>query len=233
MYNHFLEQRINKYKETNKGSSYYNDTMALPELKEELPWLTEVGSQSLQYALRCLQNGFDNFFAKIKKKIKKGFPKFKSKHHKDSFRVLQKIHIRDNRVIIPKFIEGIDYIPDPRKIEGKIKFATISKNKAGQYHIAITVAKDIQPLPKNDSVVGIDMNKKAIVDSNGRKYFNPNPAKKHKDRVRVLQKALSRTKKGTKEQVESNGRKKARLKLAKLHLHIYNIREDCLRLRER
>lgn len=230
VYNHFLEQRIVKYKDTKKGSSYYDDATALPKLKQELPWLTEVGSQSLQFAVRCLQNGYDNFFRKVKQKVKgkKGFPRFKSRHRKDSFRLAQNVKLQDNKVIMPKFLEGIEYIPDPRKVEGEIEFATITKNKAGQYYVSITVTKEIQPLPKLDTVIGIDMNKKAIVDSNGKSYFNPNPAEKHKDRVRFLSKALSRTRKGTKELVESNGRKKARAKLAGLQLHIHNIREDFL-----
>lgn len=222
VYNHFLEQRKTVYRETKKSQSYIDNQNELPQLKTQFEWLKEVGSQTIQYAVRQLQNAYDSFFEKIS-----GFPRFKSKYKKDSFRSSQNVKIIENKVIIPKFLDGIEYIPDPRVIDGKIEFATISRNKAGQYHIAITCTRDIQELPKNNKAIGIDLNKKDIVDSNGVHYLNPNPTKKYKSRTRFLQKALSRTKK-TIDLIDSNGRKWARQKLALLGQHIHNIREDFL-----
>jgi len=99
VYNYFLEQRIEKYKETKKGSTYQENQNQLPAMKDELPWLKEVGSQSIQYAVRNLDTAYKNFF-----RTKKGFPKFKSKHKKDSFRITQNVRVQDNKVIIPKFL---------------------------------------------------------------------------------------------------------------------------------
>src|ERR1700727_206023 len=112
IYNHFLNQRIETYETTKKGSSYYKDTIQIPNLKEIYEWLTEVGSQSLQYAVKCLQLAYDNFFRKIKENVKgkKGFPQFKKKFDKQSFRIQQNINIVKNKLIVPKFIEGIPII---------------------------------------------------------------------------------------------------------------------------
>lgn len=221
LYNHFLEQRINAYKGENKTLNYYDNATSIPELKQTYEWLKEVGSQALQYAARALQNAYDNFFNNIKKqkKGKKGFPRFKNKHSKQSFKVLQNIKVEDGKVSFPKFKEGIPIILH-RPLEGEIEFATVSKNKAGQYFISITTNKTITPLPPTAKTVGIDLNVKSIVCSDGAKYKNPLPKTKYGERLRFLKKAKNRTQK------ESKGRTKAWLKLNQLEQRIHNIRED-------
>lgn len=221
LYNHFLETRINAYQQNKETINYYDNATSIPELKQTYEWIKEVGSQALQYSARALQNAYDNFFNNIKKqkKGKKGFPRFKNKHSKQSFKVLQNIKVEDGKVSFPKFKEGIPIILH-RPLEGEIEFATVSKNKAGQYFISITTNKTITPLPTTDKTIGIDLNVKSIVCSNGQKYKNPLPKTKYADRLRFLKKAKNRTQK------ESKGRAEAWLKLNKLEQHIHNIRED-------
>lgn len=223
VYNHFLDKRIQEYKNNKKSISRRDNEKELPVLKTENPWLKEVGSQSLQYAVECLQTAYDNFFRKVKQKNKgkKGFPKFKRRHDKQSFRVKQNIKIKDKKLCFPKFLSGINFVQD-REFSGEIKFATISKNKVGQYFVSITVQKEILPLKQSSEVIAFDLNVKNIVDSNGNKIQNPRPMKQYEQRLKLLSKGLSRSEKG------SNGRKKANRKLAKLHLKITNKREDFL-----
>jgi putative transposase len=178
VYNHFLDKRIQEYKNSKKSISRKDNEKELPSLKKEHPWLKEVGSQSLQYAVECLQTAYDNFFRKVKQKNKgkKGFPRFKRRHDKQSFRVKQNIKIKDKKLICPKFLEGINFVQD-REFGGIIKFATISKNKVGQYFVSITVQKEIASLPTSSEVIAFDLNVKNIVDSNGNKIQNPRPNK--------------------------------------------------------
>ena len=221
LYNHFLEQRINLYEQEQKTLNYYDNATSIPELKQTYEWLKEVGSQALQYAARALQNSYDNFFRKVKQQTKgsKGFPRFKNKHSKQSFKVLQNIKVIDGKLSFPKFKEGIPIILH-RPLEGEIEFATVSKNKAGQYFVSITTSCTIEKLPPTTKTIGIDLNVHGIVGSDGTKYSNPLPKTKHKDRLKQLIKAKNRTEK------ESKGRKKAWLKLNKLEQYIHNIRED-------
>jgi putative transposase len=223
VFNHFLDKRIEEYK-TNKRSLKRSDNeKELPTLKQAYPWLKEVGSQSLQYAIECLQKAYDNFFRKVKQKIKgkKGFPRFKKRHTKQSFRVKQNIFLKDGLLVCPKFLEGIP-VNEHRKVEGEIKFATISKNKAGQYHVSITTEREIQPLPERAKVVAYDLNVHGMVDSNGNVEVNPRPAKQYAARLKLSHQEVSRSKKG------SSGRTKAKRKLAKLYLKVHNKREDHL-----
>lgn len=223
VFNHFLDKRIEEYKTNNKSLKRSDNEKELPKLKQEFPWLKEVGSQSLQYAVECLQRAYDNFFRKVKQKVKskKGFPRFKKRHAKQSFRVKQNIYIIDGKLVMPKFLEGISVI-EHRKVEGEIQFATISKNKAGQYHASITTEREIQPLPETAEVVAYDLNVHGMVDSNGNVEVNPRPAKQYAARLKLLHQAVSRSKKG------SNGRTKTKRKLAKLYLKVHNKREDHL-----
>jgi putative transposase len=223
VYNYFLDKRIQEYKKNKKSINRKDDEKQLPSLKKEHPWLKEVGSQSLQYAVECLQTAYDNFFRKVKQnnKKKKGFPRFKRKNNKQSFRVKQNIKIKDKRLVCPKFLEGIKFVQD-REFSGEIKFATVSKNKVGQYFVSITVQKEIQHLPTSSEVIAFDLNVKNIVDSNGNKIENPRPMKQYEQRMKLLSKSASRCEKG------SGGRNKANRRLAKLHLKITNKREDFL-----
>lgn len=224
VYNHFLNQRIEAYK-NNKTSLKKNDQQKeLPVLKIELDWLKEVGSQSLQYSVECLQIAYDNFFRRLKirkKGQKPGFPVFKKRHGKQSFRVKQNIRIVNNKLIIPKFLEGIPIILH-RKLEGTINFCTISKNKSGNYFVAITVTKEIEVLPESCELVGLDLNIKHIVDSNGNKYDNPRPEHVHCEKLRMLSEQVSRCDNGSK------GKEKARRKLAKFKQYCHDVREDFL-----
>lgn len=223
LYNHFLTQRTTAYKEQGETQNYYDNVVELPKLKKDLLWLKEVGSQALQYAVKQLQNGYDNFFRKCKQKVKgkKGFPRYKSKHGKQSFKVMQNVRLVEGKLVIPKFLDGIPIVQH-RELEGEIKFATVSKNKAGQYFVSITIEKEIIHLPKSNKKTGFDLNVVKIVGSDGNKHNNPLPEHEYKKYLKFLAKEISRKKKGSKE------RKKAQVRYNKWKLYCKNKREDFL-----
>ena len=222
-YNHFLDRRVKFYLDAKeqdlekKSLNYNDDARELTIIKKEITWLNEVNSQSLQHALKHLESGFNRFYKKLAK-----FPRFKNRRAKQSFRVPQHVKVKDNRLHIVKFREGIK-VELHREIEGKICNATISRNKAGQYHVCIGVQRHIPKLKPNENQVGVDLGVKTLVTcSNGKAYKNIKPYRNLQERRRIYAKALSRTVKG------SCGREKARRKLAKLDLKIVNIRNDHL-----
>jgi len=221
IYNHYLEQRMKFYLEhkedTKKGLNYYDQAADLTKLKDELPWLREVYSQSLQFALKCLETAYNNFFTKRAK-----FPKFHSRKCKQSFTIPQNTEIRDGKLSIPKFKDGIK-CKFHREVVGKIKTCTVSKNPSGQYFACIVVERDMEQLPKLDKVVGIDLGLKTLaVCSDGVKYENIKPFRTLEHRFVKLQQWFARTTVGTKLH------EKLRVKIAKLHQRILNIRNDYL-----
>lgn len=222
-YNHFLDRRVKFYlnaKEKQldkKHLNYYDDAREITELKQEFPWLKDVNSQSLQHALKNLEAGFNRFYKKLAK-----FPRFKNRRAKQSFQIPQHVKVKDDKLYVVKFREGIK-VKIHRPIEGDIRRATISKNKAGQYFVCLGVQRYIKKLPKNKKAVGVDWGVKDLATcSNGKVFPNIRPYRNSEKKRRVLAKALSRRQKG------SNGREKARRALAKIDLRIANIRNDHL-----
>ena len=96
VYNYFLDRRVKFYLDAkekdlaNKSLNYNDDAKALTGIKEETEWLNEVNSQSLQHALKHLDSGFNRFYKKLAR-----FPKFKSRKHKQSFRVPQHVSVEE------------------------------------------------------------------------------------------------------------------------------------------
>lgn len=223
IYNHFLRKGTDDYKEASKtGFSGYKHIKKITPLKGELEWLKEVSNQSLQQSVLNLETAYREFFRRVKKgDAKKGFPKFKNKHSKQSFKVVADIKVCGNRIKIPKFNRdgGIRFVQD-REIEGKIKSAAVSKNKSGQYFVSLTVEREIEKLPKISGKLGIDLNVENIVFSDGTKIQNPLPATKLFKRRQFLAKRVGRRKLGSKR------RAKTQLQLNKLTQRCTNIRED-------
>ena len=52
VFNHFLAQRQDQYKENGKAPTRFQQDKSLTELKRELPWLKEADSTSLQASLQ-------------------------------------------------------------------------------------------------------------------------------------------------------------------------------------
>ncbi len=97
-YNHALNVCNQTYKETGKGISRSGLNALLPKLKEDYEWLkTDVYSQSLQQATLNLSRAFINFFEKRAR-----YPRFKSKHRKQSVGFPQSARIEGDYIYLPK-----------------------------------------------------------------------------------------------------------------------------------
>jgi putative transposase len=217
VYNHFLAQRKDTYLANGKSPNYYAQAADLTKLKNEKEWLYDTNSQVLQFELKCLQAAYNNFFEKRAK-----LPKFHSRKDKQSFTVPQFIELKDSKVYFPKFKDGIK-VRLHRPLEGEMRHATISKNCAGQYFVAILVERSIKLLKKVKQEVGIDLGICALATtSQGKEYKNIRPYRGLQQRLRALNKNLHRKKLG------SNNRERARKTLAKCHIKIANIRNDHL-----
>ena len=224
VYNWALDKKIKAYQEEDKKLSCFDLMKELTQLKktEEYAWLNLAGSQQLQQSISNLDNAFTNFF-----KAKKGFPKFKSKHNKNSFRIPQavKVDFETYRFFIPK-IGWVKYYKD-KPIDGEAKFATVSKTPTGRYFVSITFETNEKQKHGKGSV-GVDLGIKHLaITSDGEIFENQKYLKQNLKKLRVEQRSLqSKFKKGAKEQ--SKNYQKQRLKVAKLHEKIANQRKDLL-----
>ena len=220
VYNYFLNQRQEQYKLTGKSDNYNAQAKTLTELKkqEDTSWLKEVNAQTLQFALKCLDVAYTNFFKKRAK-----YPKFKSKHSKNSFTAPQAVYIAGGRLFIPKFREGIKCRVH-RDVKGKIGKVTITKTTSGKYFVSVCTEEEyITPIEKSGKSVGVDLGlKDFLTTSDGEKFKNNRYTKKYERKLATAQKHLSRKKKG------SRGYESQRLKVARLYEKISNSRADYL-----
>jgi len=223
VYNWALNEKIKAYQEDKKTLSCFDLIRELTQLKkrEGFEWLNLSGSQQLQQSISNLDKAFSNFF-----KAKKGFPKFKSKHNKQSFRIPQsvKINFDGYKFFIPK-VGWVKFFKD-KHIEGTIKFATVSKSTTGRYFVSITF-ESTQPRKTGSGVVGVDLGIKYLaITSDGEFFENQKYLKQNLKKLKKEQCSLSR--KFKKGQEQSNNYRKQRLKVAKLHEKISNQRKDYL-----
>ena len=225
IYNWGLQKRIEAYMKDKGRISYVQLCAMLTDLKkeEQYSWLREVSTECLQQSLRNLDAAFTRFFRE-----KKGFPRFKSKSRsRQSYKAILSVHVDQERrrIKLPK-IGWVKY-GNNRKFEGDVRSVTVSVTPSGKYHVSVLVddGKEIpEKLPVTfDTTIGIDMGiKDFAVCSNGDTYENPGHLIKAEQRLRTLQKRLSRKKKG------SNRRNRARMILARQHEKVANRRQDYL-----
>ena len=228
VWNHYLSQRIEAYRETGKSPTRFMQDKNLTSLKkqEETIWLREVDATALQSSLQDLDTAYRNFFRRVKKGEKPGYPKFKSKrNHRQSYKskcVGTNIKVLDKAVQLPKL--GLVKCRISKAVKGRILSATISQNPSGKYFVALCCTDvEMAPLPSTGAVVGIDMGLKAFaITSDGVEYPNHKYLIKSQKKLAKLQRQLSRKTKG------SNRWEKARLQVARLYEHTTNQRHDML-----
>ena len=229
VYNHMLALKQEAYNrdKSNLGlcelSKYFFLTL---RKDEQYAWLKEENTHVMQQAIRQMLSAYDNFF-----KQHKGFPKFKSKKDKQSalfsLQAISKQNTFETRHIsLTKPLKNIKfrcsdlYLRRLQKYNKNIRSATLSKSKSGNYFLSILIEMEDTELKKfehTDKQVGIDLGVKYfVITSDGEVFENKHFLKKEENKLKRLQRQLSRKVKG------SNNREKQRVKIAKLFERMTN-----------
>lgn len=231
IYNKALEERTRAYTLEGRKVSYMESSAALAEWKrtEDLAFLNEVSSVPLQQALRHLQAAFTNFFAKRAK-----YPAFKSRktsklsaeYTRSAFRW------KDGRLFLAKMDGPLNIIWSRPLPEGADpSTVTVSQDAAGRWFVSILCQDSIRPLAPTANVVGVDAGITALLtlsrpirgvtDADG-KVVNPRHERTDRRRLVRAQRALARKQKG------SANRRKAKLRVARVHARVTDRRRDVL-----
>jgi putative transposase len=187
--------------------------------REQFPWMLEVTKNAPQMAIIQLGAAFRNFFAGRAR-----YPQFRKKGVHDRFTLTNdQLDIDASRIRIPNL--GWVRMRETLRFAGKIISATISR-VAERWFVSIAVdTQDDSHLPKaeNQGAAGVDLGVSALATlSTGETILGPKPHKALLARLRRCSRSLSRKVKG------SANRKKAKIKLSRLHARIANIRSDAL-----
>jgi putative transposase len=176
----------------------------------------------LQAVTLNLTTAYKNFFDGRAR-----FPRFKSKHGRQSIQYPQNVKAENGALKLPGKIGAVK-VKIHRPIEGTIKTVTVSKEPSGKYYASIlTELEGDNPLSSTDGkVVGVDLGLKhfAVVSDGSKvsKYDNSKHLAKHEKNLKRKQQKLARKQKG------SNSRHKYRKVVARVYERVSNSRADFL-----
>ncbi|NEO76914.1 transposase [Moorena sp. SIO4G3] len=241
-YNYLLADRFNWYEqnrcsvnscplvchlpELRENPDYFSQKRTLPGLKKDRPWYADLHAHVLQDCVKRVDLAFKRWLKGDSKGKRSGRPRFKGKgrYRSLTFPSLGKDPIKGNQLKLPKFgwVKMIYHRPIPEGF--KIKTATVT-NKADGIYITLSVQDDtvpnIIPVDQISSPIGIDMGLKSfLIKSDGSEIEIPQYYRKAQKRLKKIQKAVSRSRKG------SNNRKKAVTKLGVAHKKVADTRKD-------
>ena len=195
--------------------------------KDKYPWMYDSNGKLIvpscvgQEAIKSdIKFAFNNFFSRVKKGAKPGYPKFKKRGFSESFKltstVLNNNHVIGNKVNLPKGY-GTAKLGDPLP-DGVIKNTTISY-RAGKWWISFLLESDRNDYCSPSSAIGIDVGVKRFATLSDGTYFNSAKALENGSaKLTKLQRQLSKMTKG------SNRYKEQKNKISKLHKKISDIR---------
>jgi putative transposase len=229
-YNWGLQRKQEVYRATGKSPSAIDLHRELNALKQRaVPWMYEVSKCAPQEALRNLDHAFAHFFrraqlqqqGKLRGKI--GYPRRKTrKRGLGGFRLTGSIAVFPDAIQLPRLgrlrLKERGYLPT----DAKILSATISE-RAGHWSVSVLVEQGQTVPDHRGPAVGVDLGiKKLATLSDGTVEPNPRSLKRCLKKLKRLQRAASRKRKG------SHNRRKAVCKLAAIHRRVANRRADTL-----
>ena len=222
VYNLALTESIESYKQNGKFE-HSNYTI----YRKHFPYLSEVEAQALNQSLQNLKSAFKNRFSKTAKR-QTGFPKFKSKHEKQSYRTcMPSPNALQNKYLKLPIIGKVRFKAKPRvKDNWKLKSITISKSPIGKYHASLLYEFYVEePHVKLNiyNSIGLDYKSNGLfVDNQANEPNYPKFYRIYEQKLAFEQRKLSHMKRG------SNNYNNQKLKVAKVHEKIANCRKDFL-----
>ncbi|AOY82921.1 transposase [Moorena producens JHB] len=212
--------------ELRDNPDYYSQKKTLPNLKKTRPWYKEMHSQVLQDAVKRVKLAFDRFIKGDSNGKRSGKPRFKKQHRYRTFTYPQMKEgcLEGNLINLPKIGKIKIVLHRPLPDGFKVKTASITKKCDGYYLVLSLEDKtvpEIKPDINPDSIAGIDVGlKEFLTTSEGETIEIPQYYRKSQKRLRVIQKRVSRRKKGGK------NRLKAVKQLGKQHKKVADKRKD-------
>jgi putative transposase len=167
---------------------------------------------------------FQAFFRRVKAGQTPGYPRFKGYNRFNSFSLKEYgngFKLDGKRLTVTAV--GRIAVRWHRPIEGKIKTVRLVRQAGKWFACFACELPDPQRLAPTHQQVGIDLNVENLLhDSDNRRVESPKPYRHAQGRLRVAQRSLQRKQKG------GQNRRKALLRVQRLHEHIRNQRQDLL-----
>jgi putative transposase len=225
IWNDALSHRKTRWEKERKSTSYNLQQWMLTEVRHTDPSTRSLHSQVAQDVLHRLDKAFQAFF-----KHQSRYPRFKRRSSSGSFTYPQayngsaKPDALRKRMYLSKVgnVKAIFHRPLPN--DSLLKTCTVTQEACGEWYASL-VYEEIVPLQnvarRFASPVGVDLGLMSlIVTSDGAEVPHPRFLRKAEKRLKGLQRALSRRKRGSK------NRFKARQRVASQHARVRRQRAD-------
>jgi putative transposase len=224
-YNWGLERSQQAYQATSKRPTAVDLHKEWVVFKNtEATWAQSVSKCAPQEAFRHLNNAYQRAFKMAQVRL----PKFKKKGEKDSFYLEGSIHLKGNRIKLPRlgWIKCSERLPHGVAV----KNVTVSR-QAEHWFVSFKMphSKSV-PTIDNQSIIGVDLGIKTLATlSDGQTIANLRPYRQHKRKLRLAQRQASKKYiKGKSAKEQSHNYQKAQANVAKIHYKIACIRKDAL-----
>jgi len=219
VYNWGHNRRSTAWLERHEGTTYGQTSAALTKLKRqpEMAWLNEVSCVPVQQSLCHLQTAYVNLWENGAE-----YPTFKKKGSRQSAEFTRSGFRWKNGQLALAKIGKLD-IRWSRRFSADPSTVTVSRTPAGRYYVSFCVDEPLPVMPEATGQIGIDLGLTVFAAfSDGSKHHAPRPLRRKMAQLKRAQKTLSRKQKG------SRNRAKARLRVAKIHQKVGDIRRDHL-----
>jgi putative transposase len=224
VFNRFFRLSQYYYKRYGKGLSYGQMSKHLTHLKKRHTFLNDVSSVALQQELRHLMRAFIACGRGTAK-----YPRYKRKSHSGSFSLMtNSFRVKGAKVEIGKIKTPVRF-KRSRALPLDVTSATVSQTADGKWYVSFTGKIKVEPKAPVLQHCGIDLGIKDFVTPatetpQGKQLLPkvklPASIKAARSKLRAAQKDLSRKKKGSRNFV------KARVRVARIHQKVCNIRND-------
>lgn len=222
-YNNCLAERKDAWENEKKNIGKFKQLARVKDYRKENPYAAQLHSHILQVVVQDLDKAFQAFFRRVKSGETPGYPRFKGRNRFDSFGLKEygngfKIDGRRLRVT------GIGRLRVRwhREMEGTVKTVRILK-QAGEWYACFSCEVEERILPTTGKQVGIDVGiHHLLATSDGDVADNPQWYRSAQNKLRVIQRTVSRRKMG------GANRRKSVLALQRQHETISNSRKDFL-----
>lgn len=238
VWNQALGWRIAAYDADGTSLTYTDTAFAIAKMKNYIPWLSDADSAALQQTLRHLQTAYDAFFAG-----RANFPKFKAKHcSRKSYTTpcqypksgKPTVRVEDKYIHLPVVGDVPAVIHRKAKDGWKVKSATVSQDKAGNYYCSVLYEYDEGAIlaSAGHKAVGLDYKSEGLyMDSDGICADMPKRFRDSQKKLAKAQRRLSRKKGSRKGEAKSNNWVKQQKRVNKIYRKIANQRSDQLHKR--
>lgn len=221
LYNAALQERIDCYRKTGRGRSWQDQCRGLTELRSDPEWATYAATMQ-RWPLKQVDLAFAAFFRRLKARDgKAGFPRFRGREWFKTFGFSDRIGWR---MVGPRLrMKGIGsvrlHLHRPLPAEPIV----CQVKREGRNWYALLTVEVVCAAAHDGRAIGIDMGVTTMAAlSTGEMIANVRPGLRAERELRRRQRHVARCKRG------SNGRRKAKERVASLHAKIARVRDNHL-----